>query len=365
KIPSELLNKQHETISLHIGSAISVKDQLEFSDTSSFAPYLRARVYALSNKTNSPQAAIPQPFVYVKPIAKPAKQISLLLEITNINAYYQLFRWQQYAVYCAPSSVIPKITAEIGRLREITFREAGEGTNEARDIDEFDKYYHQLFIWDSDAEKIVGGYRIGKGKEILKHYGINGFYTQTLFRMNKEMTSFLDESMELGRSFIIKEYQRKPLSLFLLWKGILHLLWKHPEYKNLMGPVSISNTYSRLSQELIVKYIRQNHFDNVLAMNLRPKHPFAEKPSLVNTDILVKHTGDLQGLDRLIKDIDPTNDRIPVLLRKYLELGGKIASFNIDPKFNHVVDGFLVLDIKNVKQEMIKALAGKKDEVTL
>lgn len=365
KIPSELLNKQNDVISLHVGSAISVKDQLELNDTSSFAPYLRARVYCLHNQANPAYKSINQATAHGKPIAKPVKPNSLMLEIVNMNPDYKLFQWQQYQVYCAPTKVVPNITYEIGRLREITFREAGEGTNEASDIDEFDKYYHQLFIWDSDSEKIIGGYRVGKGKDILKHYGMNGFYTQTLFRMDKEAIPVLNESLELGRSFIIKEYQRKPLSLFLLWKGILHLLWKNPDYGFLVGPVSISNNYSRLSQEIIIEYIKKHHFDNALAEYLKPRHPFISKSELVDTSILVKHTNNLQMLDRLIRESDPTQSKIPVLLRKYLEIGGKIAAFNIDPKFNNVVDGFLILNLQHVREEMIKTLSGRQNDAQL
>jgi len=360
KIPSELLNKQKETISIIIGNPIEVKEQNSFSDITEYGKYLRARVYCLSNLLENNNLLDNNITNHMKPVSSSVNTHTLALEIVNITPYYQLFQWQQYTVYCAPSSVIPKITAEIGRLREITFREVGEGTNETTDLDEFDAYYHQLFIWDSHLQKIVGGYRVGKGKDIIKQYGMSGFYTQTLFRMGKEMLPVLSESIELGRSFIVKEYQRKPLSLFLLWKGILHFLWKNPEYNYMVGPVSISNSYSRLSQELMIRYIKKHHFDHAMSWHLKPRRPFVPKPSLIDTNVLIEKTKSLQALDRLIKEVEPNNYKIPVLLKKYLELGGKIASFNVDPKFSSVVDGFLVLDLHNVKPEMVQALAGKQ-----
>jgi putative hemolysin len=360
KIPSELLNKQNGTISLAIGSPIEVKEQYGFSDITAYGRYLRARVYCMSNLFDNNNLLDNNTITHMKPVSVPVNTLTLALEIVNITPYYQLFQWQQYSVYCVPSSVIPKITAEIGRLREITFREAGEGTNEITDLDEFDTYYHQLFIWDSHLQKIVGGYRVGKGKDIIKQYGMSGFYTQTLFRMDKEMFPLLNESIELGRSFIVKEYQRKPLSLFLLWKGILHFLWENPEYNYLVGPVSISNSYTSLSQGVMIQYIKKHHFDHAMSWRLKARRPFAYRTSLIDTDILIKNTNSLQALDRLIKAIDPNNDRIPVLLRKYLELGGKIASFNVDPKFSNVVDGFLILELRNVKPEMVQALTGKQ-----
>lgn len=98
----------------------------------------------------------------------------------------------------------------------------GEGTNRSIDLDEYDLYYYHLFIWDREEEKIVGAYRVGKGKEIIDRYGMKGFYINSLFKMRKEMLPVLYESIELGRSFITEEYQRKPLPLFMLMKGILY-----------------------------------------------------------------------------------------------------------------------------------------------
>lgn len=361
KIPSELLNKQNEAITVSLGSPIMVKDQTALTDISHYGRYLRARVYGLSNLSMDTRGRVASPAAKAKPVIKPASNLSIALEVANITPYFQLFEWQNYEVFCAPSSVIPSITREIGRLREITFREVGEGTNEATDIDEFDSYYHQLFIWDNRQRKIVGGYRVGKGYEIVKQAGLSGFYTHTLFQMDREMIPVLKQSIELGRSFIVKEYQRKPMSLFLLWKGILHLLWKNPEYNYLAGPVSISNSYSMLSRELMVKYIQEHHYDDSVNRLLKPRNPFVFKPSLVDSDALLKGTNNLQQLDLLIRELDPNNGRMPVLLRKYLELGGKIASFNVDPKFNNVVDGLLILDLDNVKPEMVHALAGKQN----
>ena len=77
---------------------------------------------------------------------------------------YLLFSMKNYTVYCAPTMKIPNILNEIGRLRELTFRAVGEGTNRSIDLDEFDLYYYHLFIWDNDTDRIVGAYRVGKGK---------------------------------------------------------------------------------------------------------------------------------------------------------------------------------------------------------
>ena len=88
----------------------------------------------------------------------------------------RLLRSKNYEVYLADAPSIPNILQEIGRLREITFREIGEGTNRAIDLDRFDAYYHHMFLWDIDNKKIAGAYRMGLGAQIYSKYGIDGFY---------------------------------------------------------------------------------------------------------------------------------------------------------------------------------------------
>ena len=175
---------------------------------------------------------------------------------------YLLFKSKNYAVICSPSSEMPNLMTEIGRLREITFRDVGEGTNRKIDLDEFDLYYWQLFIWDEDEKRIVGAYRAGKGKEIIDRYGVEGFYIQTLFKIDKNFSPVLEQCIELGRSFIVPDYQRKPLPLFLLLKGILYFLTKNPEYRYLIGPVSISNRFSDYSKGVIISFMKSNYFDH-------------------------------------------------------------------------------------------------------
>ena len=144
----------------------------------------------------------------------------------------------------------------------MTFREVGEGTNTSIDIDEYDFYYYHLFIWDTEENRIAGAYRIGKGKEIIEIYGVKGFYINSLFRIKKSFMPVLSESLELGRSFVTRDYQKKAFPLFLLWKGIMVFLLKHSGYRYLIGPVSISNDLSGFSKSLIVEFIRSYFFDS-------------------------------------------------------------------------------------------------------
>jgi putative hemolysin len=359
KIPSELLNKKNKTIYVRIGNPIPVKDQNDFPDISRYGRFLRAKTYALGTRIEVKkffQYAITPP-VKVEDIIDPLPKDKILEEIAAIEENHMLFNFQDFKVYCAPSSEIPTIMMELGRLREVTFREVGEGTNLKIDIDEYDIYYHQLFIWDTIEQCIVGAYRIGKGKSIMEQYGVKGFYIQSLFRIEPQFNQILKQAIELGRSFIVKEYQRKPLSLFLLWKGILYFLLKNPEYRYLVGPVSISNRFSEFSKSIIIEFIQNHYFNEKLAAYIKPRKPFVPNFGNVDKDILFESAKDLNKIDKVIKDAEVADFRVPVLLKKYLQLGGKIACFNIDPKFNDSLDGLMVMDLYDVPIEVITTLS--------
>lgn len=369
KLPSELFNKKNKTIKIRIGNPIPVKEQDEFADIPHFGRYLRARTYALGTSLEVKKFYMPsfQPKIKkAEPIAEPIDKKLLNDEIKELLEKYPLFENKNYKVFCAPSTEMPKTLHEIGRLRELTFREVGEGTNRSMDIDEYDFYYHQLVIWDEDENKIVGAYRIGKGKDIIAQYGLNGFYITSLFRIKKAFISNLKESIELGRSFIVKEYQRKPLPLFLLWKGLLFLLLKDTDYRYLIGPVSISNDFSKFSKSLIVEFVKKYHFRVDLAKYIKPRKKFNIKPDkIVDRELFMEaKEGDVSKLDKLIYDIESTY-KFPILLKKYLQLNAKIIGFNIDPKFNDALDGLLILDIFDVPESFIKALSKELNDESI
>ena len=368
KLPSELLNKKNKTIKIRIGNPISVKEQERFSDIYQYGRYLRAKTYCLDSGIevkrffNYTLKSEPKP----EAIAEPQPQTAIEKEINLLRKQNHLFTIKNYSVFCAPTAKIPFILNELGRLRELTFRDVGEGTNRSTDIDEFDLYYYQLVIWDDDEKRIVGGYRIGKGADILSQYDIRGFYTQSLFEMSPPFREILKQSLELGRSFIVKEYQRKPLPLFLLWKGILYFLLKNPEYRYLIGPVSISNTYSEKSKELIIRYIMTHHFDYQKARLVAPRNRFKVTTNDPHLNDALKHIKpDLGSIDKFIGDVDQHNSGLPVLLKKYLGLNAKIIAFNVDPKFNNCVDGLLVLDIYAIPIETLESLSKEMNDLSL
>ncbi|MDD2563621.1 MAG: GNAT family N-acetyltransferase [Salinivirgaceae bacterium] len=363
----DIISKRSKEIAIRIGSPITTEQTAEFVDYDKYGRFLRAKTYALDNKIDVRKFFIPRiKNVKAADIVVDAVPKEILIkEVDQIRKHYTLFDSGGMTIFCAPSAVIPNVLKELGRLREITFREVGEGTNSSMDIDEFDLYYYHLFIWDEELSNIVGAYRVGRGRDITHLYGIEGFYLSTLFRIAPEMLPVMEQSLELGRSFIVAEYQRKPLPLFMLWKGILYFLLKHPEYRYLIGPVSISNHFSKFSKDLIIKFLRQFHFDDTMAKYIAPRTKF--KPNLkFDTDIILeKSKDDIAKIDKFISDIEPEGFKMPVLLKKYLKQNAKIIGFNIDPKFNDALDGLLVLDLFEVPYKTIESLSKEIDDESI
>jgi putative hemolysin len=246
---------------------------------------------------------------------------------------------------------------EIARLRELTFRKVGEGTGRKRDMDEYDIYYLQLMIWDREKKQIAGGYRLGQGDHIFKKFGVNGFYTNSLFKLKRGILPTLKQSIELGRSYVIPDYQRHRLPLFLLWKGLLQFLVNHPQYRYLYGPVSISKHYSEVSKGVIIEFVRRNYFDHALAEYVRPRKAFKMKNKSVDVSILADHLkGEFEALEHLIEEIEPWHLQVPVLLRQYLKQNAKFIAFNVDPLFSDCLDGLMLLDIQHLPEGTIEML---------
>jgi len=361
KLPSELFNKQGHTIKLRIGKPINIEEVPDYTNSTKLLNYLRARTYALGSGLDE-EKKIFNPRNLFKIKKKPAAIIpelnaeTLEKDIAPLREDHRVWVEKNYEVFIVPTSLIPNVIREIGRLREITFRDIGEGTNKATDLDEYDIYYHHLFIWDTEAKMIVGAYRLGLGNEIFYSYGKKGFYISELFKIKSQFTPVLKKSIELGRSWIRKEYQQKPLPLFLLWKGILKYLIDNPKYRYLIGPVSISNSFSKFSKSLIVDYINRNHFDHELARYVRPRKKFKVDLGNLHSDVLLSGEDTFKGLDNLISEVETRNIKVPVMLRQYIALNAKIISFNIDPKFSDCLDGFLVLDLQKVPQDILDKL---------
>lgn len=361
KLPSELFNKKGHTIKVRIGKSIAFEDIPNKDNVTAMLAFLRAKTYALgAGLENEKKIFNPRNLFKVNREPEnlmPAIAVDLIeKEVENLRENFRVWVEKNYEVFITPTTHIPNIIKEIGRLREVTFREVGEGTNKSSDLDGYDIYYNHLFIWDVEAKMIVGAYRIGKGDEIFYSYGKKGFYTAELFKIKSQFSPVLRSSLELGRSWIRKEYQQRPLPLFLLWKGILKYLIDNPRYRYLIGPVSISNAFSKFSKSLIVNFIYQNHFDHEMAQMVKPRKKFKVDFSKIDANLLTASSSSLKNLDNLIGEIETSHIKVPVLLRQYISLNAKIICFNIDPKFSDCLDGFLVLDLENVPADMLDKL---------
>ncbi len=359
KLPSELHTQKDRVIKVRIGKPISVAEQNEYQDIEAYGDFLRKKTYMLSNafedesKINLPKLSIPKP---PKQIAKPANQDQILEEMAFLKkGDYRLLQSKNYEVFFVTADKIPNILHEIGRLREITFREVGEGTNESLDLDAYDKYYHHMFLWDEEAQCIAGAYRMGLGSHIYPKHGIDGFYLHELFRFEPELYDMMSKSIEMGRAFIIKEYQMKPMPLFLLWKGIVHTTLHFPEHKYLIGGVSISNQFSDFSKSLMIEFMKSHYYDPYIAQYVHPKKEYKVKLKDADKDFVFNETeADLNKFDKIIDEVEPGNLRLPVLIKKYIKQNARVVAFNVDPLFNNSVDGLMYIKIADLPESTVK-----------
>ncbi|MGH1386540.1 GNAT family N-acyltransferase [Kordia sp.] len=360
KLPSELLTQKNRVIKVRIGKPISVKAQNEYDNLTDFTEFLRKKTYMLSNTYEKQNllSKVPTSLKIPKPpkeIITPVSAEVIQKEVEGLSKRHHLLTSKNYQVFLVEADEVPNVLREMGRLREITFREIGEGTNKAIDLDKFDYYYHHMFLWDNEAKKLAGAYRMGLGSQIYANHGINGFYTQDLFRFEPELHKMMSQSIEMGRAFIIKEYQQKPMPLFLLWKGIVHTTLRYPEHKYLIGGVSISNKFSNFSKSLMIEFMKSHYYDPYIAQYIHPKKEFKVKLKDADKDFIFDETkADLIKFDRIIDEIEPGSLRMPVLIKKYVKQNAKVIAFNVDPLFNNAVDGLMYIRIADLPESTVK-----------
>ncbi len=360
KLPSELLTQKDRVIKVRIGKPISVAEQNEHQTIEEYSDFLRKKTYMLANAFEKEAPFLQTPNLKLpknpKQIATAANKEKMLAEVAALRKTdCRLTHSKNYEVFLTEAGKIPNILHEIGRLREITFREVGEGTNESLDLDRYDKYYHHMFLWDDDAKEIAGAYRMGMGSEIFKKYGIDGFYLQELFRFEPELFDMMSKSIEMGRAFIVGEYQQKPMPLFLLWKGIVHCTLRYPEHKYLIGGVSISNQFSDFSKSLMIEFMKSHYYDPYVAQYVYPKKEYKVKLKDADKDFVFEEAeADLNKFDKIIDEIEPGTLRLPVLIKKYIKQNARVIAFNVDPLFNNAVDGLMYIRIADLPESTVK-----------
>ena len=278
-------------------------------------------------------------------------QAALKAEIAALEDGQPLVTSGELRVYCARARAIPSVLREIGRLREVTFRAAGEGTGKCADIDNFDAFYLHLFVWDARADAVVGAYRLGLVDEILAAHGKRGLYTYSLYRYPPRMLRTLRHAIELGRSFVRSEYQRSYAPLFLLWRGIGQIIERAPQYATLFGSVSISSAYSAESRGLMVRYLSSHKADTSPLSRVTPRRPYRDRTAAACSGAAPSTIEELSGL---IAAIEPDRKGVPILLKQYLRLGGRIVAFTVDREFGNTLDALVTVDLRHTEPSLLE-----------
>ncbi len=356
------LNWGKTHVSVRVGNTIPVREIASFKKNRLWGKFLQAKIFSLGSSFDvRPELFTAAKPAKMQPLAAPVNPAIITAEIAALEPGRKVAARGEFDVYVAPFIALPHTVFEIARLREMTFRAVGEGTGKPRDMDEYDMYYLQLIIWDRNKQQLVGGYRMGEGDHIFERFGVNGFYTSSLFKMKPGFYPVLREAVELGRTYVVPEYQKHRLPLFLLWKGILHFLFANPRYRYLIGPVSISKDYSEASKGVIVEFVKRFFYNKKLAKLVAPRKPFRPKIKAVDTGLLAESLhGQFDALEALVESMEPAHFSVPVLFRQYLRQNAKFIAFNVDPNFSNCLDGLMILDITELPPSTLELLQQEK-----
>ena len=345
----EFMKRRGTVVRVRIGDPIPFRKLEEFESDEALTEFLRLKTYLLAKKPDEVEGeksdAPAQPeTANQEEIIPPVPAELMISEIEKLPAEAFLVENSTFKTFSFHGHACPHLLREIGRLREITFREVGEGTGKACDLDDFDAWYDHLVLWDPKESRIAGAYRMGRTDLIIKEHGKRGLYTSTLFRFRSEFFRKLDGALEMGRSFITREYQRKPQCMPLLWRAIMRFSFTH-KYRQLYGPVSISAEYSAASRDLILAYLRTHKVDTNLSGLARAKNP-PRRISLKASELesLIRSVDDIEQVSHLVSELEHDKKPVPVLLKHYLKLNGRMISFNIDPDFGDCLDGLVLVD---------------------
>lgn len=371
-LPREMINKGGQTLLVRVGDVISAKRLSGFKkDATAITDYLRLRTEmlhrsqsesALGTKANKTAESD----MDWQPIAEAESVEQLTAEVAALPEKQCLVKNSEFVVYYAHSRQIPRLLNEIGRLRETTFRANGEGTGKSLDIDLYDSYYIHLFVWRPQSSEVIGAYRLGESDNILARFGKKGLYTQSLFRYRRKLLNTINPALELGRSFVRQEYQRSFAPLMLLWKGIGQYVVQHPRYCILFGPVSISNDYQNHSQQLLVEFLKVNHSLPTLGRWVKPRRPFRQQKGLkkICADA-ARQSRDVDDVSELLAQLEPDGKGVPILIKQYLKLGGRLLAFNVDKDFNDAIDGLIMVDLRTTDPRVLRRYMGDSAEAFL
>ena len=351
-LPRQLANKQGFTLPLTFGRPVPAPELRLLKNPKAIADYLRVSTDALAH------APMRQGLDHHQGVDTFDPEISSTELISTINtlAEYRLIEHEQFDVYCAPFESLGLVMEQIAIAREITFRSVGEGTGLSKDSDQFDPHYLHLFLWDKSGLRIAGAYRVGLVDEIIAKQGIKGLYSRSLYKYDEAFIDQLGSAIEMGRSFIHPDYQRKSVALNLLWRGIGKILVENPRYHTLFGSVSISREYSDLARALIADTMLTNFRAIEFEQLVKPITPHKIKNRVWTREILAE-LANVKMLGKLIGRCDP-GKAVPVLLHHYLSVNGKLVCFNLDPNFSDSLVGLIIVDARKTGAKTLMRFLG-------
>lgn len=364
-LPRELLNKQNQRVRVVFGKPISKWCGVGTREAEAHTRYARLRMNLLGRSirlitdddgeqkaTGDGRAA---------PIADEEDRLKLRQQADALDEF-ALVRAGAFRVLCFRAVQASALLREVGRAREIAFREVGEGSGLSLDLDEFDEHYLHLVLWDDERGQVAGAYRLGLTDRILPIFGVRGLYTRTLFRYGRRLLHEFGPAIELGRSFVAAEYQRSYSPLLLLWKAIAHFVLRHPQYRVLFGAVSISAEYDSMTRRLLMSFLRHHHFDDRRARLVHARRlPRFGQFGSGDPEAFSEIVDSIDDVDRVVREIESKGRGIPVLVRQYLQLNARLLGFNIDPKFGNALDGLFYVDLTQVDPRILARYMGTSE----
>jgi putative hemolysin len=352
----EMFKQNSKTITMKVGEAIPYQqiEQLPLGKAQK-VKLIKRHLYRLTKKKNKKQI-----FETEKTIAHPQDRRTIKYELQQSELLGETTDGKK--IYLFESKPDSAVMHEIGRLREFTFRQVGEGTGKKRDLDKYDRDYRHLVLWDEKDLEIAGAYRIGEVKRLMEKEDSRGIYSQELFDYDQDkMAPYFEQGIELGRSFVSPKYWGKR-SLDYLWYGIGAYLKRYPDIRYLFGPVSLSNTYPDLAKALIVSFYQQYFND---AEQLAQ----AKVPYRIDNDIELSVNHTLAGKDydedfkNMREQLGHMNVTVPTLYKQYSEVcekgGVRFIDFNVDADFGYCIDGLVMVDLQQLKPKKRKRYLGE------
>lgn len=294
-------------------------------------------------------------------IAHPEPRHLIKAELKNANLIGSTGDNKQ--IYLVEFEYAPSLLNEIGRLREYSFRKVGEGSGQKRDLDRYDEYYQHLVLWDDEALEVVGAYRIGECGWILSLEGRAGLYLNELCTMSDSFEGYLENSIELGRSFIQPKYWGSR-ALDYLWHGIGAYLKHNPQIRYMIGPVSISGAYPQSAKDALVYFYSLYFGDDQQLVQARAPYHLS---SYAKDEYSALFSGDNYREDfRALKEyLNAFNVTVPTLYKQYSELceegGIRFMDFGVDADFNNCIDSYILVDVNKIKPIKRKRYIGSQE----